>query len=88
LLKIENEKDAIPLGKALIDGNLPITEITFRTEAAEQAIKNITTNIPDLLVGAGTVLTVEQVKKAVGLSRYGMNAVFINCIPHIFSRRF
>ena len=65
VVKIEKAEDALPLGKALIDGNLPIAEITFRTSAAEESIKTLTKELPQLLVGAGTVLTVEQVKKAV-----------------------
>jgi len=65
VVKIESAEDALPLGKALIDGDLPIAEITFRTSAAEESIKTLTRELPDLLVGAGTVLTIEQVKKAV-----------------------
>jgi len=65
VVKIEKAEDALPLGKALIYGDLPITEITFRTSAAEESINTLTRELPNLLVGAGTVLTVEQVKKAV-----------------------
>jgi len=65
VVKIDDAKDAVPLGKALVDGGLPVAEITFRTTAAEEAIKNISRELPELLVGAGTVLSVEQVKKAV-----------------------
>lgn len=65
VVKIDDANDAVPLGKALIEGGLPVAEITFRTAAAEDAIKNITRELPDILVGAGTVLSVEQVKKAV-----------------------
>ena len=65
VVKIEKAEDALPLGKALINGDLPIAEITFRTSAAEESIKTLTKELPQLLVGAGTVLTVEQVKKAV-----------------------
>ncbi|MBE3127553.1 MAG: bifunctional 4-hydroxy-2-oxoglutarate aldolase/2-dehydro-3-deoxy-phosphogluconate aldolase [Candidatus Atribacteria bacterium] len=65
VVKIEKAEDALPLGRALIDGDLPIAEITFRTSAAEESIKTLTGELPNLLVGAGTVLTVEQVKKAV-----------------------
>ena len=65
VVKIEKAEDALPLGRALIDGDLPIAEITFRTSAAEESIKSLTKELPKLLVGAGTVLTVEQVKKAV-----------------------
>jgi len=65
VVKIEKAEDALPLGKALIDGELPIAEITFRTSAAEESIKTLTRELTKLLVGAGTVLTVEQTKKAV-----------------------
>jgi len=65
VVKIEKAEDALPLGRALIDGDLPIAEITFRTSAAEESIKTLTRELPNLLVGAGTVLTVEQIKKAV-----------------------
>ncbi len=65
VVKIENAEDAIPLGKALIDGGLPLAEVTFRTDAAEESIKRLTKGYPDMLVGAGTVLTVEQVRRAV-----------------------
>ena len=65
VVKIEKAEDALPLGRALIDGDLPIAEITFRTSAAEESIKTLTKELPKLLVGAGTVLSVEQTKKAV-----------------------
>jgi len=65
VVKIEKVEEALPLGRALLDGDLPITEITFRTSAAENSIKTLTKKLPSLLVGAGTILTVEQVKKAV-----------------------
>ncbi|MGA2763359.1 MAG: bifunctional 4-hydroxy-2-oxoglutarate aldolase/2-dehydro-3-deoxy-phosphogluconate aldolase [Spirochaetia bacterium] len=66
VVKIEKACDAVNLGKALLAGELPVAEITFRTAAAEEAIKNMTLELPHLLVGAGTVLNVEQVRKAVG----------------------
>jgi len=65
VVKIEKAEDALPLGRALMDGDLPIAEITFRTSAAEESIKILNRELPQLLVGAGTVLTVEQAKKAV-----------------------
>ena len=65
VIKIENAEDAVPLAKALIDGGLPAAEITFRTKCAAEAIKNITDAYPDMLVGAGTVLTTEQVDAAI-----------------------
>jgi len=65
VVKIEKAEDALSLGKALLDGGLPIAEITFRTSAAEESIKILSKKLPDLLVGAGTVLTVKQAQKAV-----------------------
>ena len=62
---LENEKDAIPLAKALIKGGLPCAEVTFRTEAAKESIRLMAEMYPDMLVGAGTVLTKEQVEQAV-----------------------
>ena len=65
VIKIDDPKSAVPLGKALLDGGLPIAEVTFRTEAAEEAIGVISKEYPQLLVGAGTVLTEAQVDRAV-----------------------
>ncbi len=65
VIKIEDANDAVPLAKALIDGGLPAAEITFRTKCAAEAIKNITEAYPEMLVGAGTVLTTEQVDAAI-----------------------
>lgn len=64
VIAIENAEDAVPLAKALIKGGLPCAEVTFRTNAAEQAIKNISKECPEMLVGAGTVLTKEQADTA------------------------
>ena len=65
VIKIEDPADAVPLAKALIDGGLPAAEITFRTKCAADAIRNITKTYPEMLVGAGTVLTTEQVDAAI-----------------------
>lgn len=65
VVKIMDAGDAVDLGKALVKGGLPIAEITFRTDAAEEAIKRLHSELPDVLLGAGTVLTVGQVKQAV-----------------------
>jgi 2-dehydro-3-deoxyphosphogluconate aldolase/(4S)-4-hydroxy-2-oxoglutarate aldolase len=65
VVKLDRAEDAVPLAKALANGGLPLAEVTFRTAAAADAIKNITTQLPDMLVGAGTVLTTEQVDRAV-----------------------
>ena len=62
---LEDTKDAEPLGKALVEGGLPCAEVTFRTAAAEEAIKIMTEKFPDMLVGAGTVLTTEQADRAI-----------------------
>lgn len=62
---LEDAKDAEPLGKALMEGGLPCAEVTFRTAAAEEAIKIMTEKFPDMLVGAGTVLTTEQADSAI-----------------------
>ena len=65
VVKIMDSDDAVNLGKSLLKGGLPIAEITFRTNAAEEAIKRLHNELPELLLGAGTVLTIDQVKKAV-----------------------
>ena len=62
---LEDAEDALPLAKALCEGGLPCAEVTFRTDAAEESIKIMTEAFPDMLVGAGTVLTTEQVDQAV-----------------------
>jgi len=62
---LEDAKDAAPLAQALIDGGLPCAEVTFRTAAAEEAIRIMSEQFPEMLVGAGTVLTTDQVDRAV-----------------------
>lgn len=62
---IENIEDALPLGKALVEVGLPIVEITFRTRVAGDIIRFLTKEIPKLFIGAGTVLNVNQVNKAI-----------------------
>lgn len=66
VIAIKDANKAVPLAKALIEGGIPCAEVTFRTAAAEDAIRNITEAFPDMLVGAGTVLTTEQVDRAIG----------------------
>ena len=63
---LNDAKDAEPLAQALVEGGLPVAEVTFRTDAAEESIKIMSTKYPDMLVGAGTVLTKEQVDRAIG----------------------
>jgi 2-dehydro-3-deoxyphosphogluconate aldolase/(4S)-4-hydroxy-2-oxoglutarate aldolase len=64
VIKITNPETAVPLAKALARGGIPVAEITFRTEHAAEAIKRITSEMPDMLTGAGTVTTLEQVDLA------------------------
>ena len=64
VVAIDAVDHALGLGRALIDGGLPCAEITFRTAAAADAIQAMTSNYPEMLVGAGTVLTVAQAQKA------------------------
>ena len=65
VVKINDAKKAVSLAKALADGGLNAAEITFRTDAAEEAIKLVCKACPDMLVGAGTVLTTDQAQRAV-----------------------
>lgn len=62
---LEDAKDALPLAEALVEGGLPCAEVTFRTDAAEESIRLMSGKYPEMLVGAGTVLTVDQVNRAV-----------------------
>ena len=62
---LDDAKDAKPLAEALVEGGLPVAEVTFRTAAAEESIRIMAEAYPDMLVGAGTVLSVDQVKRAV-----------------------
>ena len=56
--------EALPLCKALMAGGLPAAEVTFRTACAEDCIKKIHEELPDMLLGAGTVLTKDQADRA------------------------
>ena len=61
---LEDAENAEPLAKALCEGGLPCAEVTFRTAAAEESIRRMSEASPEMLVGAGTVLTTEQVDRA------------------------
>ena len=65
VIKVEDAADAVPLCRALAKGGLPVAEITFRSEAAEEAIRRVHEELPEVMLGAGTVLTKEQVDRAV-----------------------
>ena len=62
---LNDAKDALPLAKALVEGGLPCAEVTFRTAAAEESIRLMHEAYPDMVLAAGTVLTTEQVDRAV-----------------------
>ncbi len=64
VIRLESPEQARPLAETLLRAELPIAEITFRTDAAEQAIRHIASSLPQMLVGAGTVLTPEQARRA------------------------
>lgn len=61
---LDDAADAAPLGRALVAAGLPLAEVTFRTSAAEEAIADLA-DVPDVVVGAGTVISTEQVDRAV-----------------------
>ena len=65
VVKILEKEDAYPLAKALLNGGIDVIEVTYRSEHATSAIQTISEQLPDMLVGAGTVLSVEQAKEAV-----------------------
>ena len=64
VIAIDDAKKAVPLARALAEGGLPAAEVTFRTDAAEEAMKAIAAEVPDMLLGAGTVLTKDQLDRA------------------------
>ena len=65
VIAIDDADKAVPLAQALVKGGLPAAEVTFRTAAGEEAIRRIAAEVPDMLVGAGTVLTTEQADRAI-----------------------
>ncbi|MDR2104012.1 MAG: bifunctional 4-hydroxy-2-oxoglutarate aldolase/2-dehydro-3-deoxy-phosphogluconate aldolase [Treponema sp.] len=65
VIKIDDAEKAVPLAQALKDGGIPCAEVTFRTAQGEEAIRRISRQMPEILLGAGTVLTTEQVDRAV-----------------------
>jgi len=73
VIVIDDAEDAIPLAEAFLKGGLNVLEITFRTAAAAAAIQKIRSAYPDMLVGAGTVLSLEQAKAAIDSgARFGL----------------
>lgn len=74
VIVIDEAKNAESLAEALMSGGIPCAEITFRTQDAEESIRIMTQKYPDMIVGAGTVLNVEQVERAMNVG-----ARFIVC---------
>lgn len=64
VVKLENAKDAMPLAEALMAGGINVMEITFRTAAAAECISTIAKEFPNIILGAGTVLTLDQLEAA------------------------
>ena len=65
VIALDDAGKAVNLARALVKGGLPVAEVTFRTAAAEEAIKAIVSEVPEMIVGAGTVLTKEQADRAI-----------------------
>ena len=61
---VKDVADAVPIAEALVRGGLPVIELTLRTPAALDAIKRIATEVPDIMVGAGTIVDTSQPKQA------------------------
>ncbi|MBC8190515.1 MAG: bifunctional 4-hydroxy-2-oxoglutarate aldolase/2-dehydro-3-deoxy-phosphogluconate aldolase [Puniceicoccaceae bacterium] len=73
VIVLEDANDAVPLAEALLAGGLNIIEVTFRTEAAAESIERITKAFPEMQIGAGTVVTPEQAKRAIDAgSKFGL----------------
>jgi 2-dehydro-3-deoxyphosphogluconate aldolase/(4S)-4-hydroxy-2-oxoglutarate aldolase len=74
VLTVERVADAVPLARALVKGGLPVMEITFRTEAALEALATIAREVPEAVVGAGTVLDQAQLRRAIDAgARFGVS---------------
>lgn len=73
VIVLDDAEDAVPLAEALLAGGLNIIEVTFRTAAAAESIERIASAFPEMLVGAGTVVTPEQAQRAVDAgSKFGL----------------
>ena len=81
VIAVDTPEDGLKLCEALLKGGLPVAEITFRTAAAAETIKAASTHFPELILGAGTVLTTDQLKQAVDAG--AKFAVAPGCNPRI-----
>jgi 2-dehydro-3-deoxyphosphogluconate aldolase/(4S)-4-hydroxy-2-oxoglutarate aldolase len=76
-IELQNAQDAIPLGRALMDGGLSVAEITFRTAAAADAIRTMVAAYPEMTIGAGSIVSVEWAEKALAAgARFIVSAGF------------
>lgn len=85
-IELQNAADAVPLGKAMLDGGLTVAEVTFRTAAAADAVRVMTTTYPEMVIGAGSIVQVEQAEEAIAagakfIVSAGFNPVLVDwCI--------
>ena len=84
VIQINDAEKAVPLALALKKGGLPAAEVTFRTDAAEEAIRRIKAEVPDVCVCAGTVLNVKTAERAV---KAGINEVVFDRGGYIYTGR-
>ncbi len=76
-IELQTAQDAVPLGRALLDGGLSVAEITFRTAAAAEAIRSMVAAYPNMIIGAGSIVHVEQAEEAVAAgARFIVSAGF------------
>jgi len=74
---LQREEDALPVAEALLKGGLNIMEITFRTDTAPAAIRQISNQFPEMIVGAGTILNISQLNEAISSgARFGLSPAF------------
>lgn len=79
VLTVERVADAVPLARALVRGGLPVLEVTFRTQAALEALAAMAREVPEAVVGAGTLLTEGQLRQAIAAgARFGVSP---GCTP-------
>ena len=79
VIKLDSATKAIGLGRALVKGGIPVAEVTFRTAAAEDSIRAMNSELPGLLVGAGTVLTAGQAERAMAAgARFIVSPAFVD----------
>ena len=74
ITSVDRAEDAVPLAEALLAGGLSVMEITFRTAAAAESIQRIRQNVPQMSIGAGTLLSPEQVQRAIDVgAQFGVS---------------